>query len=194
MIVFVHGWYIALLCSDETTGFFGTSWSTSQPVCGMVAKKFIRPSSSGLEFSSDSIDWRLNISQNLEFATLSWCGRRAVALNGHRFSISLFRSSKESKLSPSCVRSQFDMPESAGNFNVDDTKIQKWFYEQTPKTSTLRRLTTLLQSAIFTFLMEFRLLQRECSTSTSCESIEEQDSLVNQTRQRIIVNGILRSS
>lgn len=122
MIVFVHGWYMALHWSEETTGFFGTSWRTSQPVCGMVAKNFIRSSSSGLELSSDSIDWRLKISQNREFAIFNWWGSRALALKGHRFSISLFKSSNESKLSPSLVRSQFDMPVSVGIFKVD-TKI-----------------------------------------------------------------------
>jgi len=120
MIVFVHGWYVAL-CSFEMTGFFGMSWRTSQPYCGMVAKNLMRSSSSGLEFSSvDSIDWRLKISQYLEFAIFIWWGKSAFVYNGHKFSISLLRSSKESKLSPSCVRSRFDMPESVGIFSDED--------------------------------------------------------------------------
>lgn len=123
MFVFVHGWYMVWNSDEETTGFFGTSWRTSQPdFCGMVAKNLIRSSSSGLEFSSDSIDWRLKISQYLEFAIFSWCGNSAFTLKGHSFSISLFKSSKESKLSPSFVRSQFDMPESVGILSDDDTK------------------------------------------------------------------------
>lgn len=122
MIVFVHGWYV-VLCSFEITGFFGMSWRTSQPYCGMVARNLVRSSSSGLEFSSvDSIDWRLKISQYLEFAIFIWWGKSAVVYNGHKFSISLLRSSKESNVSPSCVRSRFDMPESVGIFSDEDTK------------------------------------------------------------------------
>lgn len=171
MIVFVHGWYVGL-CSVETTGFFGTSWRTSQPYWGTVAKNLMRSSSSGLEFSSDSIDWRLKISQYLEFATFNWWGNKALALYGHKFSISLFKSSKESKLSPSCARSQFDMPESVGIFKVDDTKNLFLCYERLRETIVgLRQLTTLLQSAIVTFWMKLGIFQWEGSTSICWKSI-----------------------